>query len=87
MLKQVIVNVPNSFLKRVIGYVLNYMLFLYMTWHVLRSDCCLTETLRALYLADNDLEHLPPELGQLQNLQIVSTNACSQESDMSRQIS
>ena len=63
------------------------MLFHYITWHVLRSDSYVTETLRALYLADNDFEHLPPELGQLQNLQIVSTNACSQESDMSRQIS
>lgn len=29
------------------------------------------ETLRALYLADNDFEYLPPEIGQLKNLQIV----------------
>ena len=81
------VNVPYSFLKRVIGYVLNYMLFLYMTEQVSRSDSYVTETLRALYLADNDFEHLPPELGQLQNLQIVSTYTCNQESDMSGQSS
>lgn len=30
------------------------------------------ETLRALYLADNDFEYLPSEIGQLKNLQIVS---------------
>lgn len=30
------------------------------------------ETLRALYLGDNDFETLPPEIGQLKNLQIVS---------------
>lgn len=32
----------------------------------------LTETLRALYLADNDFEYLPAEIGQLKNLQVVS---------------
>ena len=32
----------------------------------------LVETLRALYMADNDFETLPAELGQLKNLQIVS---------------
>ena len=31
-----------------------------------------SETLRALYLGDNDFELLPPELGNLKNLQIVS---------------
>lgn len=30
-----------------------------------------SETLRALYLADNDFEYLPPEIGHLKNLQIV----------------
>lgn len=30
------------------------------------------ETLRALYLGDNDLEYFPPEIKQLKNLQIVS---------------
>lgn len=30
------------------------------------------ETLRALYLGDNDFETIPPEIGQLKNLQIVS---------------
>ncbi|KAG8334556.1 Ras suppressor protein 1 [Homalodisca vitripennis] len=29
------------------------------------------ETLRALYLGDNDFEVLPPEIGLLKNLQIV----------------
>lgn len=33
------------------------------------------ESLRALYLADNDFEYLPPEVGKLKNLQIVSTRA------------
>lgn len=32
------------------------------------------ETLRALYLGDNDFEFLPPEIGNLKNLQIVSYN-------------
>ena len=31
-----------------------------------------TDTLRALYLGDNDFEHIPPEIGRLKNLQIVS---------------
>lgn len=31
------------------------------------------ETLRALYLGDNDFEYLPPEIGNLKNLQIVSS--------------
>lgn len=31
-----------------------------------------SETLRALYLGDNDFETIPPEIGQLKNLQIVS---------------
>lgn len=30
------------------------------------------ETLRALYLGDNDFEYLPREIGNLKNLQIVS---------------
>ena len=29
------------------------------------------DTLRALYMADNDFEYLPPQIGQLKNLQIV----------------
>lgn len=32
-----------------------------------------SETLRALYLGDNDFEYLPPEIGNLKNLQIVSS--------------
>lgn len=32
----------------------------------------IAETLRALYLGDNDFEFLPTEVGQLKNLQIVS---------------
>ncbi len=35
--------------------------------------CLFEDTLRALYLIDNDFEHLPPEIGNLKNLQIVST--------------
>ena len=31
-----------------------------------------SDTLRALYLADNDFEYLPPDIKQLRNLQIVS---------------
>lgn len=30
------------------------------------------ETLRALYLGDNDFEYLPPEVKNMRNLQIVS---------------
>lgn len=33
---------------------------------------CISETLRALYLGDNDFEVISPEVGQLKNLQIVS---------------
>ncbi|GFN83976.1 hypothetical protein PoB_001048200 [Plakobranchus ocellatus] len=29
------------------------------------------DTLRALYMGDNDFEHLPPEIGRLKNLQIL----------------
>lgn len=32
----------------------------------------ISDTLRALYLGDNDFEVLPPEIGKLKNLQIVS---------------
>lgn len=31
----------------------------------------ISETLRALYLGDNDFVHFPKEVGQLKNLQIV----------------
>jgi len=33
------------------------------------------ETLRALYLADNDFETLPADIGKLVNLQIVSISS------------
>jgi Leucine-rich repeat (LRR) protein len=33
------------------------------------------ETLRALYLGDNEFKHLPPEIKNLKNLQIVSMDA------------
>lgn len=43
------------------------------------ETCCakslsllLVETLRALYLGDNDFEYLPPEVKNMKNLQIVS---------------
>jgi len=35
------------------------------------------ETLRALYLSDNDFETLPADIGKLVNLQIVSTSLYS----------
>lgn len=36
--------------------------------------CFVAETLRALYLGDNDFEYLPSEIKNLKNLQIVSKN-------------
>jgi Leucine-rich repeat (LRR) protein len=39
---------------------------------VLDNSASISETLRALYLGDNDFEFLPAEVGQLKNLQIVS---------------
>lgn len=33
---------------------------------------CVTATLRALYLSDNDFETLPTDIGKLTKLQIVS---------------
>lgn len=36
-----------------------------------RSPFKSTETLRALYLGDNDFEYIPAEIGNLKNLQIV----------------
>ena len=33
---------------------------------------CFPETMRALYLGDNDFEVIPPEIGKLKSLQIVS---------------
>lgn len=38
-------------------------------------NICFAETLRALYLGDNDFEYLPAEVGNLKNLQIVSAYA------------
>lgn len=38
-----------------------------------KSVFCFSETLRALYLGDNDFEYLPPDIKNLKNLQIVST--------------
>lgn len=32
----------------------------------------ISDSLRALYLGDNDFEIIPPEIGKLKNLQIVS---------------
>lgn len=39
---------------------------------LITSPPLVAETLRALYLADNDFEYLPAEIGQLKNLQVVS---------------
>lgn len=40
--------------------------------NVLPGNFFKLETLRALYLGDNDFEFLPPEIRNLKNLQIVS---------------
>lgn len=40
--------------------------------NTLPGNFFMMETLRALYLGDNDFEYLPKEVGQLKNLQIVS---------------
>jgi len=38
------------------------------------------ETLRALYLGDNDFETLPADIGKLVNLQIVSNSSTNSSS-------
>lgn len=40
--------------------------------HVLPGNFFMMESLRALYLGDNDFETIPAEVGNLKNLQIVS---------------
>ena len=40
--------------------------------NVLCVCVCVTATLRALYLSDNDFEVLPPDISKLSKLQIVS---------------
>lgn len=40
--------------------------------HALPGNFFMMETLRALYLGDNDFEFIPPEVKNLKNLQIVS---------------
>lgn len=40
--------------------------------HTLPGNFFMMETLRALYLGDNDFETVPAEVGNLKNLQIVS---------------
>lgn len=44
-------------------------------WHLPEFILFLIETLRALYLGDNEFKHLPPEIKNLKNLQIVSMDA------------
>lgn len=44
--------------------------------NVLPGNFFKLETLRALYLGDNDFEFLPPEIRNLKNLQIVSYFYC-----------
>jgi Leucine-rich repeat (LRR) protein len=41
---------------------------------IISNHLLFPDTLRALYLGDNDFENLPPEIGKLKNLQIVSQN-------------
>ena len=38
----------------------------------LTKSYTISDSLRALYLGDNDFEYLPAEIGNLKNLQIVS---------------
>lgn len=42
------------------------------TTALLLKICIFLETLRALYLGDNDFEYLPADIKNLKNLQIVS---------------
>lgn len=41
-------------------------------WLIFFLSVYFSDSLRALYLGDNDFETLPPEIGKLKNLQIVS---------------
>lgn len=47
-------------------------LFKLFHWFNLVMHFGFAETLRALYLGDNEFEHIPPGLGNLKNLQIVN---------------
>ena len=40
----------------------------------MKKGSLISDSLRALYLGDNDFETFPPEVGRLKNLQIVSIN-------------
>lgn len=51
--------------------------FRYPIFNMLRMMLFFIETLRALYLGDNDFETLPADIDKLINLQIVSTSAHS----------
>lgn len=58
-------SLPGNFFM--IGNLLFYII-LSFTFHI---TLLFTETLRALYLGDNDFERIPAEIGNLKNLQIV----------------
>ncbi|KAK7492746.1 hypothetical protein BaRGS_00016051 [Batillaria attramentaria] len=46
--------------------------------HSLPANFFCLDTLRALYMGDNDFEYIPPEIGRLKNLQIL----CLRENDL-----
>lgn len=46
--------------------------------HSLPANFFCLDTLRALYMGDNDFEYIPPEIGRLKNLQIL----CFRENDL-----
>ena len=47
-------------------------IIIYCQCHVNVRCLHVADTVRALYMGDNDFEHIPPEIGRLTNLQIVS---------------
>lgn len=66
-------NRNNTVLTQSLIYVCNKKIYLEKNQsNILIIILTITETLRALYLGDNDFEFLPPEVGNLKNLQIVS---------------
>lgn len=61
-------TLPGNFFMMGNCFLIKYLLWLFYNF----IDLFFAETLRALYLGDNDFEFLPPGIGNLKNLQIVS---------------
>lgn len=65
----------STIVELILGF---YYLCFACKFNILATTCVhtyaptLSETLRALYLGDNDFEYLPAEIGNLKSLQIVS---------------